>query len=153
MKRPTVSLKARAIKYLSSREHSRLELARKLSAYAQEDDDIEALLNWLEQANLLSSERFSESLVNRRAARFGNRRILSELQSHGLDADQFDTLRADLVAGESTRAAEVLRKKYGAPPDGAEERARYSRFLLQRGFSGKAIAEAIKMLHLDQTDE
>src|SRR5690349_4525778 len=74
--RPPLSLKARALKYLSMREHSRLELARKLSRHAQEGDDVEALLNWLEAAKFLSQERFAESLVNRRAARFGNSRIL-----------------------------------------------------------------------------
>ena len=37
------SLKARALRYLSAREHSRLELARKLARYAEETDDIEAL--------------------------------------------------------------------------------------------------------------
>ena len=56
-----MSLKARALKYLSAREHSRLELSRKLSRYAQESDDIEALLDRLEEAKMLSQERFSES--------------------------------------------------------------------------------------------
>jgi regulatory protein len=153
MKRPTISLKARAIKYLSSREHSRLELARKLTPYAQDGDDIEALLNWLEQSNFLSAERFSESLVNRRASRFGNRRIFSELQSHGLEAGMFDAIKETLVVGESDRAADVLRKKYGRPPENAEMRAKYSRFLLQRGFSGRAIAEAMKLLQSDHYDE
>ncbi len=72
-----VSLKARALRYLSAREHSRQELARKLMRYAQEGDDIDALLDTLTEANFMSETRFSESLVNRRAARFGNSRILS----------------------------------------------------------------------------
>lgn len=152
MKRPTISLKARAIKYLSSREHSRLELARKLTPYAQDGDDIEALLNWLEQSKFLSAERFSESLVNRRASRFGNRRIFSELQSHGLEAGAFDTLKEELVAGEAGRAADILRKKYGVPPEDAEMRAKYSRFLLQRGFSSRAIADAFNRLRDDLAD-
>ena len=82
-----ISLKARALRYLSAREHSRLELARKLARYAQEGDDIETLLDTLEAAKLLSQARFSESLIHRRAHRFGNSRILSELQSHGIDAE------------------------------------------------------------------
>ncbi len=153
MKRPTISLKARAIKYLSSREHSRLELARKLTPYAQDGDDIEALLNWLEQSNFLSAERFSESLVNRRASRFGNRRIFSELQSHGLETSVFDAIKQELIAGECGRATEVLLKKYGVPPENAEMRVKYSRFLLQRGFSGHVITHAIKMMCIDKNDE
>ena len=45
MKAPPLSLKARALRYLSQREHSRLELTRKLGPYVQEGDDLEALLN------------------------------------------------------------------------------------------------------------
>ncbi|HEY6774106.1 MAG TPA: RecX family transcriptional regulator, partial [Oxalicibacterium sp.] len=91
-----ISLKARALRYLSAREHSRLELGRKLARYAQESDDVEALLDALEAAKLLSQERFSESLVRRRATRFGNSRILSELKSHGIAADAVAGIKADL---------------------------------------------------------
>ena len=90
MAKPHVSLKARALRYLSMREHSRQELARKLARYAQEDDDVNALLDALEAARFLSEERFSESLIRRRAARFGNSRILSELKSLGIDPSTLD---------------------------------------------------------------
>ena len=96
MAKPQMSLKARALRYLSAREHSRLELGRKLARYAQEGDDVEALLDTLEAAKFLSQERFSESLVNRRAARFGNSRILSELKSHGIEADALTDIKTNL---------------------------------------------------------
>ncbi|KAF1036047.1 MAG: Regulatory protein RecX [Herbaspirillum frisingense] len=144
MPRPPISLKARALKYLSSREHSRLELARKLTPYAQEGDDIEALLNWLEQSRFLSEERFSESLVNRRAARYGNNRILSELHGHGIEGEALIDLKADLAAGEGERAAQVLRRKFSMPPADAETRAKQMRFLQQRGFSHRSIRDAFK---------
>lgn len=139
-----MSLKARALKYLSAREHSRLELGRKLSRYAQEGDDVEALLDWLEASKFLSESRFSESLVNRRAARFGNSRILSELQSHGIDADALNDIKASLSQDEAARAREVWRKKYGHPPADAAERAKQMRFLQQRGFSVSAIRAAMR---------
>ena len=134
-----MSLKARALRYLSAREHSRLELARKLSRYAQESDDVEALLDALEAAKLLSQARFSESLVHRRAARFGNSRILMELQSHGIQGEALDGIKANLAEGEIARACEVWRKKFGQVPRDADERAKQMRFLLQRGFSHRAI--------------
>jgi regulatory protein len=81
-----LSLKGRALRYLSMREHSRAELFRKLSSHAEEGDDVDAILDWLEENNFLSIERFSDSLVNRRSGRFGNHRILAELQSHNVDA-------------------------------------------------------------------
>ena len=144
MPRPQISLKARALKYLSSREHSRLELARKLIPYAQDDDDIEALLNWLQESKFLSQERFSESLVNRRVGRYGNNRILSELKSHGITGEALGDAKIGLTQGENERAREVLRRKFDeAPTDGAA-RAKCMRFLQQRGFSHRAIQAAVK---------
>lgn len=149
MPRPPISLKARALKYLSSREHSRLELARKLAPYAQEGDDIEALLDWLEQSRFLSQERFSESLVHRRAGRYGNQRILSELHGHGIEGEGIAELKAELKAGEGERAAQVLRRKFAEPAADAEGRARQMRFLQQRGFSHGSIREALRSAWVD----
>ncbi|GAB3539225.1 hypothetical protein GCM10027343_06330 [Noviherbaspirillum agri] len=139
-----MSLKARALKYLSAREHSRLELSRKLSRYAQEGDDIDALLDALESAKLLSQSRFSESLVHRRAARFGNNRILSELQTHGIDGEALSDIKASLTQDEVQRAREVWRRKFGHAPADAAERGKQMRFLQQRGFSHSAIQAAIR---------
>jgi regulatory protein len=143
MPRPPISLKARALRYLSAREHSRQELARKLSRYAQEGDDIEALLDSLEAANFQSQERFSESLVNRRAARFGNTRILAELHTHGIEADKLNAIKHQLAEDEVQRACDVWQRKFGTPPSNPAEKARQMRFLQQRGFSHKAIQAAL----------
>jgi regulatory protein len=142
-----MSLKARALRYLSAREHSRLELARKLSRYAQENEDVEALLDTLEAAKLLSQERFCESLIHRRAARFGNSRILMELQSHGIDGDALGSIKADLAQNEIARACELWNKKFGSPPADLVERSKQMRFLQQRGFSHRAIQAAMRSLH------
>src|SRR5450830_1618593 len=111
--KPIISLKARALRYLSMREHSRLELSRKLQRYAQEGDDVPALLDWLESARFLSQQRFSESLIHRRSARFGNSRIVAELQSHGIGGEALQELKAGLAEGEVERACEVWRRKFG----------------------------------------
>jgi len=145
-----MSLKARALRYLSAREHSRLELQRKLSSYAQESDDVDALLDQLEAAKLLSEARFSESLVRRRSARFGNSRILMELQSHGIDSDSLTSIKSNLAEDEGGRACAVLRRKYDSPPGDADMRAKYMRFLQQRGFSHRAIQVALK--DIEQSD-
>jgi regulatory protein len=90
------------------REHSRAELFRKLSSHAEEGDDVDAILDWLEENNFLSIERFSDSLVNRRSGRFGNHRILAELQSHNVDAIEMDRIKSELAESETSRAVEVL---------------------------------------------
>lgn len=144
MAAPPLSLKGRALRFLSMREHSRLELARKLARHAQEGDDIEALLDFLEKNNWLSQERFSESLIHRRAARFGNSRIVAELQSHGISGDALKELKAGLADGEIARACEVWRRKFGRIAEDAEQRSKQMRFLLQRGFSQRAVQAAMK---------
>jgi regulatory protein len=144
MPRPKPSLKARALSYLAAREHSRQELARKLARHADEGDDVEALLDWLEGQKFLSEERFAESLVHRRAARFGSARILSELQSHGLDDGRLGDLKEELRAGEDERAWQVWQRKYGARPADAADAARQMRFLQQRGFSHAAISAVMR---------
>jgi len=145
---PRISLKARALRYLSAREHSRLELARKLTRHLQEGDDLDQLLDWLVAQKFLSDSRFAESLVNRRAARFGSSRILSEFQTHGLNDDAVSTLRISLLEDENERAFQVWEKKFGTVATSHEERAKQMRFLQQRGFSHSAIQFAIKRADL-----
>ena len=79
------SLKMRAVGYLSRREHAREELARKLAAYAEDAAEVDAVLDALEKEGWLSTERFAQSLVHRRASRQGAARIVQELRQHGVD--------------------------------------------------------------------
>ncbi len=144
MAKPQLSLKGRALRYLSMREHSRSELALKLNRYAQESDDVPALLDTLETLNFLSTARFSESLVNRRQARFGNQRILAELKSHAVDREQIDKVKVSLAESEAIRATEVLHRKYSSKAADHQERAKQMNFLLQRGFSSKSIQIALR---------
>ena len=152
LKQP-LSLKARALRYLSIREHSRLELGRKLARYAEEGEDVEALLDFLERNKWLSQERFSESLVHRRAARFGNSRIMAELQSHGIQGEALQEVKAGLNDSEAARAVEVWQRKFGTVAADAVERSKQMRFLMQRGFSQRAIRAAMQGRDLDDDYE
>lgn len=138
------TLKGRALRLLSQREHSRLELARKLGPHAESPEQLERVLDELEQANLASPARFAESLVHRRASRFGLRRIERELGAHRLDdavsAPVLDRLRGT----ERDRALAAWRKRFGTPAPDATERARHHRFLAQRGFTADAISWVLR---------
>ena len=144
MARPQLSLKGRALRYLSMREHSRLELSRKLARHAEEGEDVNALLDFLEKNNWLSQERFSESLIHRRAHRFGNSRIVAELQSHGVNGEALQELKAGLSDSETARACEVWQRKFGTVATDPADRNKQMRFLMQRGFSQKAVRAAMK---------
>lgn len=149
MAAPQLSLKGRALRFLSMREHSRLELKRKLSKYAEEGDDVDALLDFLEKNNWLSQERFSESLIHRREARYGNSRIVAELQSHGVAGEALQELKSGLADSEVARCCDVWQRKFGAVATDAAARSKQMRFLMQRGFSQKAVRAAIKGLDDD----
>ena len=154
--RPPLSLKARALQWLAQREHSRIELRRKLLRAAREqaragegtaEDDpaaeIDALLDWLVAQRHLSEARFVESRVHAREKRFGQRRIAQELKQHGavLDADAAQRLRAS----EFERARAVWARKFGASPAGdAPARARQMRFLAGRGFDADVIRRVVQ---------
>ncbi len=146
----TISLKARALRYLAAREHSRLELARKLARHAQEGDHIDALLDQLEALKFLSTERFAEGLVRRRSERFGNSRIFQELQQHGVPADA--SLKARLSQDEAQRALQVWEKKFTQLPQDVNERGKQIRFLAQRGFSQSAISAVLRGQVEDELD-
>ncbi|VWB42484.1 recombination protein RecX [Burkholderia latens] len=143
--KPPRSLKGRALGYLSRREYSRAELARKLAPYVGEDESVEPVLDALEQEGWLSDARFAESLVHRRASRVGVARIVSELKRHAVGDSLVDEVNAQLRETEFTRAQAVWRKKFGALPQTPAERAKQARFLAARGFSSATIVKLLKV--------
>ncbi|MBR8155682.1 recombination regulator RecX [Burkholderia cenocepacia] len=143
--KPPRSLKGRALGYLSRREYSRAELARKLAPYVDEGESIEPVLDALEQEGWLSDARFAESLVHRRASRVGVARIVSELKRHAVGESLVEEVNAQLRETELTRAQAVWRKKFGALPQTPAERAKQARFLDARGFSSATIVKLLKV--------
>ncbi|MGE8655556.1 MAG: recombination regulator RecX [Achromobacter sp.] len=133
------SLKMRAVGYLSRREHARDELARKLAPHAEDADEVERVLDALEKEGWLSTERFAQSLVHRRASRQGAARIVQELRQHGVDDVQVSELREQLRATEHQRAFEVWQKRFGAKPEDRAAYAKQARFLASRGFAHDVI--------------
>jgi regulatory protein len=142
--KPARSLKGRALGYLSRREHSRAELARKLAPYAGEDEAVEPVLDALEQDGWLSDARFAESLVHRRASRVGAARIVGELKRHAVGDALVEEVGAQLRETEWARAQAVWRKKFGVVPQTPAERAKQARFLATRGFSHATIMKLLK---------
>lgn len=139
----SLSLHARALGYLTRREHSRQELETKLSAYAQEPAELTALLDELEQQQLLSDERFVEQMVYARRLKYGSKRIQHELRMKGIAEHLIAAALQDLKQTEVSRAHALLRKKFGMPPADWKARSRQIRFLAGKGFSSEAISRAL----------
>jgi regulatory protein len=132
-------LKARALRYLVRREHSRDELARKLSPHAESAEILEGTLNWLESTNKLSNQRFAELRAHQLARKYGAAKIRQDLNAKGIDDHPVSS------EGELERAKAILARKYREPASNREERARRARFLQSRGFSYDTIYQAVRI--------
>jgi regulatory protein len=138
-----LSLKGRALRYLAAREHSRAELERKLAPHEETPGQLAQVLDDLEAKDFISEARVVESVINRRAARFGAARIKHELLNKGLGAERVAGAIASLKGSEVERAREIWRKKFeGSVPDPAA-RAKQMRFLAARGFGGDVIRRVV----------
>jgi regulatory protein len=129
-------LKVRALRLLARREHSRDELARKLSPYAESPEILEGVLRDLESGKQLSNERFAEIRAHWLARKYGAAKIRQDLKAKGVENELVERISAE---GELERAQAILARKYRVPATTQEERARRARFLQGRGFSGDVI--------------
>jgi len=133
------SLKARAMRLLARREHSRSELARKLAAHAAESDDVAALLDELATKGWLSDVRFAEQSIRAKSRRFGPRKLAYDLRAKGVDEESIAAgLRAAGIDGVS-RIEDIWRSRFHAPPANDREKARQVRFLVGRGFGTEEV--------------
>jgi regulatory protein len=137
------SLKGRALRLLSGREYSRLELARKLAPFEEDPGSLAVALDDLQAKGFISAQRVLESVVNRRAGKLGSARIRQELQGKGLDPQAVAEAVAGLRATELERAQEVWRKKFGEVATDASARSKQMRFLAARGFDGHVIRRVV----------
>lgn len=145
-----VSLKGRALRLLGQREHTRLELERKLARYEEEPGTLAQALDELQAKGYLDEQRAAESLVHRRAGRLGAAGLRQEMQDRGLARELIEQALAGLKDSELTRAREVWRRRFEALPIDAQERARQTRFLLTRGFSAEVVR---RVMGSDPADE
>lgn len=139
-----LSIKGRALKYLAAREHSRLELQRKLAPHAESGEQVDAALDELEARGFLSAERFAESMVHRKAARFGAARIQAELAQHRLPADIAQAVVRTLRDTELARAHALWARRYGEVAQAPQDRAKQMRFLIARGFSSEVVRRVVR---------
>lgn len=144
------SLKARALRYLAQREHSRAELARKLARHAEDTPEaaaaqqVDAVLDALAAAGLLSDRRAAEALVGAKAPRLGALRLRQLLRDRGVPDDEAADALASVRAGELARAQALWQRRFGAVAEDAAGRARQARFLAGRGFDAEVVRRVVR---------
>ena len=128
-----VELRARALRLLARREHTRQELENKLSPHAGSSEDLQGLIAGLKQKNQLSEERYAEERARRLSRKYGAARIRQDLKAKGVSEELVS--RFSSSADELQKAKAILERKYRTHAATREERAKRMRFLQGRGFS------------------
>lgn len=148
------TLRVKAMNMLARREHSRFEVQERLRARFfiadQSQSVLVEVLDKLVKDDLLSDQRFSESLVRYRISKGqGPVRIVQELQKRGVSKEL--AVQAIQSNGADWRdlAVKVATKKY-RDQGGMDlaEKAKRSRFLRYRGFNAEQISHALDHISL-----
>lgn len=147
-----ISLLGRGIRYLSMREHSEAEIRKKLHPYAENEDDLNHVILQLKNKNFLSNERFSDSLIYKKANTLGNHRIAHELRKHDLDPEIISKHLLNLKKSESKRAYEVWLKKFGTLAKEPKDLAKQIRFMVSRGFDQELVYRIVRGKTLEDSN-
>ena len=126
---------------LARREHSVVELERKLRAREFDDDAIATVIDGLRRDRLLSDERFVEAYVHQRGnAGVGPIKIGYELKQKGVD-DCLIEAHVDPrdAAWDESMMQQRVRRFGEVIPDDYAARMKQARFLQNRGFSPAAV--------------
>lgn len=138
------------MRLLARREHGRAELEAKLLARLARRvpgltrADLQATLDDLERAGLISDTRAAESLLHAKAPRYGVRRLRQALQARALPAELIAQTLQGARPSEFERACAVWQRRFGEPPADARAYAQQMRFLLARGFEPELAQRVIR---------
>ena len=144
-----IPLRERALAMLARREHTRAEMARKLSPHSESPEQVEQLLDALAARGWLSEARFAESRANALGRKFGSRKIEHDLRSRGVSAEVVEQTVEKALTQELENCRAAWQRKFGVLPHSAAERGRQMRFLAGRGFSADAVRQVLKSGDID----
>jgi len=134
-----ILLKKRALYYLGKREYSRLELQKKINAFAQELEidthNIKNILNDLEGNDWLSDQRFTEQFIFSKKNKYGVNKIRYELKIRGVDEAIINSELIKIKSEDYSLAKKIWSKKFDDTPHSQEERNKQIRFLQGRGIN------------------
>ena len=130
---------------LARREHSVLELRRKLAKRGMSGELADHALQGLIGDGLLHEGRFAECFVSSRISKGqGPVRIRGDLSERGLSGELIEQTLESTGCDWFELARQVRARRFGSQaPGDYPERARQSRFLQYRGFSSEHIRFAV----------
>jgi len=142
--KPPRTVKAQAVVHLSRREYSRSELRSRLLRGDVTAEAVDAALDELAAAGLLSDARFADAVVRQKSGSYSRRAIGATLKAKGVTGDE----AAGALAGHEIDDADAIvalwRRRFGTAPANDREKARQVRFLQSRGFALSAIFRLLR---------
>ncbi len=149
---PLAQVREAALALLSRRDHSRRELARKLRRKGHSREQIEAVLARLEEAGLVSDERYARLFVADKLAvgPLGRRSIVQGLRLKGIGVEAagraLEEVYRDREVDDRNLAEGLARKRAGrlCMLEPAVARRRLAGLLARRGFDASVVADVIR---------
>ena len=147
---PIVEARLLAENYIDYAPRTRREVEKRLQRAEYDSEIIHAVLNDLENANLINDTEFSALWVENRSRskKLGRTRLSNELRLKGVDKETVQAAVEELsVDDELTTALSLAQKKWkeGDERDTAGKR-RLAGFLLRRGYNWSIIEQVFSML-------
>ena len=148
-------LRNKALRLLTTREHSREELLRKLAqakvrrtreeakAPKPDKDDIASLVDDLAAQGWQSDDRYAEAIVRRLTGQASRRFIGEKLAQAGIKKDVAATALEAVDLDDAEVAQALWTRRFGDTPKDDKERQRQIRYLLSRGFH---LGDAFKLV-------
>jgi regulatory protein len=139
-------VRRRAMDLLARREHGVKELSRKLRLKGFDSEMVDEAIERLLRDNLVSDQRFSESMINSRLNRGnGPVKVRYELRNKGVAEHIIENVMDELNPDWHLSLINLIKKKYAGQLSGTPvERVKQVKFLASRGFSHDMIYSVIK---------
>lgn len=136
---------------LSRQEVSRTGLKRKLAPHAENEAELEQVLNEFAERDWQSDRRYAEAYIHSKSRLHGSLRLKQALAQQGIDEDISREFMPDKTT-ERQAAAAVLKKKFKQPAADLKEKQKQIRFLAYRGFDIDTIQAVLKNSWDDEAD-
>ena len=160
---PQSRARSRALRLLAARPRTEAQILERL-VRAGFEAEAEGVVAWLRDLRYLDDEAFARDRAGSLVApgRLGPRMAEQRLVAAGIPRDAARRAVREALGDEETKRCRLLAEQRagaagavpGAVPDnlGEREKARLSRFLLGRGFSGRAVSAALGVYVDDAED-
>lgn len=147
--RPDKTAYANSLRLLAMREHSELQLWKKLEQREFDEIEISDAIELLKSENYLSDERFAESYLRSRQLKlYGPIKIRLELEERGVSGSIISQAMYEFEESGDWFAImqQAYVRKYGdSKAEDYSEKAKRCRYLQNRGFESSLITNLIKL--------